>query len=101
MNAPITCQGCCEKSPAIRSKVILEIRQSLFMKMGGVVFRHRSQWLQLVTHACMNKSDYSCAKYCHVYSFIPTDQLPRDTPHKYDIFFKPLESDRRIRVSVH
>ena len=43
-----------------------------------------------ITHACMNKLDRSSAKYSHVYSFIPTDQLPRDTPHKYDAFFEPL-----------
>ena len=43
-----------------------------------------------ITHACMNKFDRSSAKYSHVYSFIPTDQLLRDTPHKYDVLLKPL-----------
>ena len=43
-----------------------------------------------VTHGCMNKSERSNADYAQVYSFIPTDQLPTDSPNKLDAFLKPL-----------
>ena len=94
MNAPITCQGCCEKFPAIPRKVKGDPRnQALIIHEDGWNCFSTSQSSMAaitITHACMNKFDRSSAKYSHVYSFIPTDQLPRDTPHKYDVFFKPL-----------
>ena len=43
-----------------------------------------------ITNACMNKLDRSYNKNARVYSFIPTDQLPKGCPHKFDAFFRPL-----------
>ena len=38
----------------------------------------------------MSKIDRSYATNTRVYSFIPTHQLPKGAPHKYDAFFQPL-----------
>ena len=43
-----------------------------------------------ISHGCMSKADCSNADYARVYSFIPTDQMPTDSPHKFDAFLKPL-----------
>ena len=43
-----------------------------------------------ITHGCMSKSERSNADYARVYLFIPTSQIPTDSPHKYDAFLKPL-----------
>ena len=43
-----------------------------------------------VTHSCMTKSERSDSANAKVYSFIPTSQLPKEAPHKYDAFFEPL-----------
>lgn len=43
-----------------------------------------------VTHGCMSKQERSNGDNARLYSFIPVDQLPKDTPHKYDCFFEPL-----------
>lgn len=43
-----------------------------------------------ITKACMNKLNRSYNKNAQVYSFIPTDQLPQKSPHKFDAFFDPL-----------
>ena len=42
------------------------------------------------TKACMSKLDRSANKNAQVYSFVPVDQLPKDSPHKLDAFFEPL-----------
>ena len=47
-----------------------------------------------ITHGCMSKADRSNADYARVYSFIPTDQMPTDFPHKFDAFLEPLINDR-------
>ena len=93
-NTPITCKGCYEKFPAVPRKVKGDPRnQALIIHEDGWNCFSTSQSSMAaitITHACMNKFDRSSAKYSHIYSFIPTDQLPRDAPHKYDAFFKPL-----------
>ena len=43
-----------------------------------------------ITKACMSKLDRSANKNAQVYSFVPVDQLPKDSPHKLDAFFGPL-----------
>lgn len=43
-----------------------------------------------ITHATMCKSLRADAKNVRVYSFIPSYQLPRNCPHKYDAFLQPL-----------
>lgn len=43
-----------------------------------------------ITKACMSKLDRSRNKNAQVYSFIPVNQLPKDSPHKFDAFFDPL-----------
>lgn len=40
-----------------------------------------------ITKACMSKLDRSQNKNAQVYSFIPVNQLPKDSPHKFDAFF--------------
>ena len=46
-----------------------------------------------VTHGCMIKGARSDTNNARVYSFVPVSQLPHDSPHKYDAFFKPLVED--------
>ena len=43
-----------------------------------------------VAHACMTKVNRCNSEHAIVYSFIPTDQLPSDSPHKMDAFLQPL-----------
>ena len=43
-----------------------------------------------IAHATMPKSLRADQKKIHVYSFIPSYQLPKDSPHKYDAFLEPL-----------
>ena len=43
-----------------------------------------------ISNACSSKLQCSSESSCRVYSFIPVDQLPSKTPHKYDAFFAPL-----------
>lgn len=46
-----------------------------------------------ITKGCMSKQDRSKNKNAQVYSFIPADQLPTDSPHKMDAFLEPLISE--------
>lgn len=46
-----------------------------------------------IAKGCMQKSERAGNKEVQVYSFIPTNQLPRDCPHKYDGFLQPLLED--------
>ena len=43
-----------------------------------------------VTYACMTKVNRCNSEHAIVYSFVPTDQLPSDSPHKMDAFLQPL-----------
>lgn len=43
-----------------------------------------------IAHATMSKYLRADQKNIHVYSFIPSYQLPKDFPHKYDAFLDPL-----------
>ena len=43
-----------------------------------------------ITQGCMSKADSSNADNARVYSSIPTDQIPTDSPHKFDAFLEPL-----------
>ena len=43
-----------------------------------------------ISNACSSKLKCSSESSCRVYSFLPVDQLPSKTPHKYDAFFAPL-----------
>ena len=93
-NMDITCHGCSKCFPAIPHKIKGDPQnQVLIIHEDGWNCFSTSQSSMAaitITHACMNKLNCSSAKYSHVYSFIPTDQLPRDSPHKYDAFFEPL-----------
>ena len=46
-----------------------------------------------ITTACMLKLNRSFNKNAQVYSFIPSDQLPRHAPHKFDAFLEPLVNE--------
>ena len=43
-----------------------------------------------ISKACMTKLGRTANKHAQVYSFVPVDQLPTDSPHKLDGFFEPL-----------
>ena len=43
-----------------------------------------------IAHGTMRKALRTDGKNVKVYSFIPSYQLPRDCPHKYDAFLEPL-----------
>jgi len=43
-----------------------------------------------IAKACTSKLDRSRNKNAQAYSFIPVNQLPKDSPHKLDAFFDPL-----------
>ena len=46
-----------------------------------------------IAKGCMQKSERAGNREVQVYSFIPSSQLPRDCPHKYDGFLQPLLED--------
>ena len=48
---------------------------------------HQTSAIQLKSSSKLQRSSESS---CRVYSFIPVDNLPSKTPHKYDAFFAPL-----------
>ena len=46
-----------------------------------------------ISKGCMSKLARAANKHAQVFSFIPVDQLPTDSPHKLDGFFEPLISE--------
>ena len=91
---PITCPECVESFPAIPRRVAGDPRNQLVLihEDGWNCFltSQSSMAAIMIIHGCMSKSDHSNADYARVYSFIPTDQMPTDFPHKFDAFLKPL-----------
>ena len=91
---PVTCQNCSNSFHIVPREVVGDPRNQ-------VVLIHEDGWncfstsqtsmaAITITHGCMSKSERSDADNALVYSFIPTSQLPTDSPHKFDAFFKPL-----------
>ena len=94
INRRIPCNGCSKCFPAMPRKVKGDPRNQALIIHEDVwkcfSTAQSSMAAITITHACTNKLDSSSVNYSHVYSFISTDQLPRDAPHKYDAFFEPL-----------
>ena len=87
----ITCSSCLNTFAAV-------VREATGDPRNQVIIIHEDGWNSFstwqstitITHGCMSKSDRSNADYAQVYSFIPANQMPTDSPHKYDAFLKPL-----------
>ena len=91
---PITCPECAESFPAVPRRITGDPRNQ-------VVLIHEDGWncfsisqssmaAITITHGWMSKADRSNADYARVYSFVPTDQMPTDSPHKFDAFLESL-----------
>lgn len=88
--------------PTCRSENLLEPR---YMQGDLCNLIHEKGWAAHTTSAkhstaaititmrCMSKQDRCENRNAHVYSFIPMEQLPTDSPHKFDGFLEPLVSE--------
>ena len=91
---PITCPECVQSFPAVPRRVTGDPRnQVVLIHEDGWNCFSTSQFSMAaitITHGCMSKADRSDADYAQVHSFIPTDPMPTDSPHKFDAFLEPL-----------